>query len=266
MSRSVTLSRMEYDFLWEYFQLGSHPPILRIESHGHTVDDRAQLRHESWQSLRAKGLGEPGKASSWLADRLAVLAKPRWEVDGLLRLDPHGPPVLVLAASAGTIAVLAVLAHDRLTLTGVEPADLVRAAVSVLPACPPGGGLPVNLPAEHLDAAAEGAGSDPNRLRDRLVARGIRPDDARRVALVLSASHRAGSFGMSHTPPRGKRGRANHVVTFVDAHDGGRLRRYLFTRKPDKGGWWVVLTGADNTKLINEIGRLRRQLINPQPR
>jgi hypothetical protein len=259
------LSWLEYDFLWEHFQLGSRPTLLDMNSHGHTFGERAQLRHEAWASLRAKGLGEPGHFDGWLADRLTVLARPRWAVDGRLHIDPNGPRVSVLAASAGRVAVRAVFTADRLTLTGVEPADLARAAVAVLPPCRSAHGPSIRLPADQLDSVAAGSRDDRYRLQDRLVAGGVRRDDARQIALALSTVRRVGSFGLSHTPPRGKRRRADHVITFLDAHDGQRIGRYLFTRKPSNGGQWVTLVGTDSARLTIEISQLRHQLTDPSP-
>lgn len=120
--------------------------------------------------------------------------------------------------------------------------------------------MPISLPAEQLDRAVEHAGSNPYVLRDRLVARGVNRDDARRLALVLSTRRRVGTFGMTHMPARGKRLRAKHAVTFFDAQDGQHVGRYLFTRKPEANGWRIVLAGTDTARLVSEISQLRHQL------
>jgi hypothetical protein len=256
MSRSITLSTLEYDILWEHLGFGTRPPVLEITGHGRTADERAELRLAGWDSLHAKGFGMPGELDPLLVRYLSILACPVWAIDARLRLRGHRARVTGLAGAVGDRAVLARLDPAGLTLTGVRATELASAAVSLLPACRPGVGPLVTLPADTLDTAMARAGRAATELRGELILCGLDANAAHRVATVLRSSVRTGQFGMSHTRRPGPIRRAEQVVTFYDTRDG----RYLFLRKPSGGRQWVTLVGAGVPKIVRALDELRVEL------
>lgn len=252
MTGRFTLSWPEYDFLWEHLELGRRPPVLDINSHGRTFDERAELRAAAWQSLAGKGFGQPDSVDPDLATCLRVLARPEWEVDGRLHLSQDGPRTSVLVAAAKKNAAVGVLDVEHLTVWRIAAAGLARAAVARLPAHPPGTGVSVTLPAATLDACAARAGSDADAFRRALVAAGLGKDEARKVVEVTGQVIRFGHLGAAHTPRHGDRLRAGHVVSFYDNPVG----RYLFSRRPSGGSLWVTLAPGSPDAITRQVEEL----------
>jgi hypothetical protein len=244
----LTLSWLEYDFLWEHLELGRRPPVLDINSHGRTFDERAELRASAWKSLAHKGFGESGDIHPDLERCLRVLARPEWEVDGRLHLSADGPRTSVLIGSNGAKAAVGVLDADHLTVWPTSATGLARALVAQLPAHPPGTGVSITLPAETLDACAARAGSDPDALGRALVSAGLGKDEARKVVEVTGRVVRFGHLGAAYTPRHGDRVRADHVVSFYD----NPLGRYLFTRRAQ----WVTLAPGSAPTVTRQVEEL----------
>jgi hypothetical protein len=247
-----TLSWLEYDFLWEHLELGRRPPILDINSHGRTFDERAELRTAAWKSLAGKGFGEPGNFHPDLESCLVTLARPEWEVDGRLHLSADGPRTSVLIGSNGTRAAVGVLDADHLTVWRTSATGLARDMVAQLPAHPPGTGVSISLPAETLDRCAARAGRDPDALLRALVSAGLGKDEARKIVEVTGQVVRFGHLGAAHTPRHGDRVRADHVVSFYD----NPLGRYLFTRRPSSGALWVTLAPGGSPAITRQVEEL----------
>ena len=248
MSGRFALTWPEYDFLWEHLELGQRPPILNIDSHGHTFDERDELRAAAWRSLAAKGFGGPGDPHPDLETCLRLLARPEREVDGRLHLSADAPRTsLLLGANRGKAAV-GVLDGAHLTVWRTSATGLARAAVAQLPPHPSGTGVSITLPAETLDACAARAGSDPGALQRALVSSGLGKDEARKLVDVLGQVVRFGHLGAAHTPRHGARQRANHVVSFYD----NPLGRYLFTRRAS----WVTLAPGSPPAITRQVEEL----------
>jgi len=247
-----TLSWLEYDFLWEHLELRRRPPILDIDAHGHTVDERAELRAAAWRSIAGKGFGEPGNVHPDLESCLGVLARPEWEIDARLHLSQDGPRTSALIGSTNSRAAVGVLDTEHLTVWRTSATGLARVAVALLPAHPPGTGVSITLPAETLDACAARAGSDPDALRRALVSAGLGKDEARKLVEVTGQVVRFGHLGAAHTPRHGNRVRADHVVSFYD----NPLGRYLFSRRPSGGTLWVTLTPGGPSAITRQVEEL----------
>lgn len=256
LSGRFTLSWAEYDFLWEHLELGRRPPVLEINSHGRTFDERAELRAAAWKSLAGKGIGEPGDVDPELVRCLDVLARPEWEVDGRLHLAADGPRTSVLVAARGAKAAVGVLDVDHFAVWSASPAGLARVAVAQLPDHPGGDGVSITLPAEMLDRCAARAGSDADALRRALVSAGLGKDEARKIVAVLGHVVRFGHIGAAHTARHGDRVRAGYVVSFYDNPSG----RYLFTRRPSGGTLWVTLAPGTTDAIARQVDELLRGL------
>jgi hypothetical protein len=262
MTKTMTrfaLSRQEYDFLWEHLGLDRRPPILDINSHGHTLDERAELRAEAWASLADKGFGKPGGFHSDLENSLRALARPEWELDARLHLSADGPRTSVLIGRSGSTAAAGMLDTEHLTVWPVSPTGLVRALIGMLPPHPPGTGVSITLPADTLDACAARAGADADAFRRALASEGLASDEARKIADVAGRVIRFGHIGAAHTPRHGKRVRADHVVSFYDDPSN----RYLFSRRPTGGRPWVTLAPGTPNAITQQVTELLGTLGGP---
>ncbi|HEX6356320.1 ESX secretion-associated protein EspG [Actinophytocola sp.] len=252
MTGRFRLSWLEYDFLWEQLALGRRPPILDVNSHGHTFDERAELRAAAWKSLADKGIGEPGDFHPDLVTSLRVLARPEWEVDGRLHLSADGPRTSVLIGTAGAKGAVGVLDAEHFTVWRTSATGLARTIVAQLPDHPPGTGTSISVPAATLDASAARAVTNPDALRRALVSAGLGKDEARKIVEVTGHVVRFGHLGAAHTPRHGERVRADHVVSFYDNPTG----RYLFTRRPSGGALWVTLSPGSTAAITRQVEEL----------
>lgn len=254
---SFTLSRLEFDVVWEHLRLGPFPTVYRMLGHGRTYDERARLVDEAWASLQAKGLGGPMSPDPLLAELLGVLAQPEREVDA--RMGHRGHEVRALAGVASERAALGVLDADSFWFAEITPGGLSRAVVGLLPDHTPGAGHSVTLSSASFQAACEASGGTVTGLRAALVERGMRPDDADQLADALDGPFGGGQFGAALRDRWGKRHRAGHVVGFVDTASG----RYLMESKPSLGGaeQWTTIAPADLPRLTARIDRLLTDLI-----
>lgn len=251
MGQSITLSVLEYDILWEHLQLGSFPPILDINSHGATLDERAELAARAWESLADKDLGWPNRLDGRIAFRLRLLARPEWELDARLHSD-NGPGTRALIAANTSTAVVAMLDAERLILR-TTPADLITTeAIALLPAHPAGTGPSITLPAATLDAAATRAADTAESFADALMSAGLGRPESRVIATLASTAIRHAHFGAARTRRFEKRRRANHVVSVYDTPEG----RYLFTRKPSNGQSWVTLLPGTGPAIARQLEEL----------
>jgi hypothetical protein len=245
----ITLSALEFDVLWEHLRLETMPLVLKVPSPGKTHSERAELEQRAWADLDRRGLGRPVSLDPALEDLLHLLNRPQQEVDGRLWL---GHRVRVLAAAKGQSGVLAVLAHDQLTLRPASAEGLPREALSVLPPLPAGPGHSVTLPSADLDAAAS-ASSTPDDLQNALVSRGIRQEDARTLADMFRDAGNRGQFGFATRDKWGKRVRQDHVVSFFDNPHG----RYLQLRRATPGQQpWSTVSPVDARRLLYHLESL----------
>ncbi|MCC8248707.1 ESX secretion-associated protein EspG [Saccharothrix luteola] len=245
----VTISALEFDVLWEHLRLETMPLVLKVPSPGKTHAERAELEQRAWADLDRRGLGRPVSLDPVLEDLLHLLNRPQQEVDGRLWL---GHSVRVLAAAKGQSGVLAVLAHDQLTLRPASAEGLPREALSVLPPLAAGPGHSVTLPSADLDAAAAHANT-PDDLYQALLGRGIRQEDARTLADMFRDVGNRGQFGGASRDKWGKRVRHEHVVSFFDNPHG----RYVQLRRATPGQQpWSTVSPVDTRRLIHHLESL----------
>lgn len=245
MEGRVTLSLLEFDILWEHLRLGQFPAILEIDSHGATLDERAELATKAWTSLAGKGLGRPDAPDERLVDWLHRLATPAWELDARLHLSA-GTRTSALFAWRDRWATAATLDATGLTLWATRTDRVAHEAVLLLPPHPPGAGSSITLPAATLDKAARSGG-----LLRALISAGLGKAEAHKIAEAWGGIVRFGQFGAAHTPAGAERRRAGHVVSVYDS-----AHRHLFTRKRD----WVTLTPGTNAGAIRQLDEMLADL------
>lgn len=252
MGETIELSALEFDVLWEHFRLGAFPPVLEINQHGATHGERAELTAKAWEALAHRDLARRGRPDSRLGPRLRVLAHPEWEVDARIHRRPGQPRTSALIGTIRRAAVIAVLDAGRLTLR-TAPADrLAHHAVALLPPHRPGTGASITLPADTLDAAGARAVDNPDALARVLQAQGLGRAEARKIAEVAGGVTGFSQLGAARTRPDESRRRAGHVVSVYDTTTG----RYLFTRKPGAGRWWVTLVPGPDTEIVRQLTEL----------
>lgn len=250
MGQIISLSVLEFDIVWEHLQLGPFPPVLEINSHGATLDERAELAAQVWESLADKDLGWPGSVDRRVAFRLRQLARPELELDARLHLSTAGPASRALIAANNSVATVAVLGAEHLTLRTV-PSDVITAeALGLLPEHPPAGGPSITLPATSLDAAIE-AGTRES-FAGALISAGLGAAEARTLAAVAGAVFRFAHFGAARTRRFQRRHRADHAVSVYDTPRG----RYLITRKPSADRHWVTIASGTVTAITRELDEL----------
>ena len=259
MGARTELSVLEFDVLWEHLRLGAPPPVLDLASHGATLDERAVLTGQVWESLAERDLGWPGQVNNRLRVGLRLLAQPEWELDARLQPTTGGPPTRALIAANHTDATVAIRHANRIRLHTAPAERIVREALSLLPPHPPGTGTSITLPAQVLDAAATRAGNSPDALARALLADGLGHAEARRIADVAGNVIRFGHFGAARTRRGEQRHRAGHVVSVYDT----RQRRYLFTRKPSGGTPWVTLLPGNDAAITRQLDELLAELGRP---
>ncbi|MFD0491156.1 ESX secretion-associated protein EspG [Saccharopolyspora spinosporotrichia] len=248
--RLVTLSALEFDVLFEHLGLDTMPLVLKVPSPGRTHTERAELVESAWRSPSRRGLGGPTGIDGELERMLRTLARPRREVDGRLWL---GRSVRVLAAADDEHAVLATKEDDALALRPAAASGLPREAASALPQLGPGPGGSVSVPSADLDAAAEEAGADIERLQVGLRRRGVRPGDAEALTSMVGEVGARGQFGAAARDRWGRRRRGSHVVGFFDTPRG----RYVQVRRESPSGDpWSTVAPVDARRMIGHLEEL----------
>lgn len=249
----LALSRLEFDVVWEHLRLGPFPTVYRMFGHGQTHDERARLVAGAWEALEARGIGGPSTLDPLLVELLGVLAGPEREVDA--RFGHHGRETRALAGATGGRTALGVLAGGTFRFSRLTPGGLSRAIVRLLPEHAAGTGHSVTLSSRSFQEACGASGNTPKGLRAALIQRGLRADDAERLAHALDAPVGSGQFGVALRDRWGRRHRAPYVVAFADTASG----RYLLESKPSAGGGaelWTTVAPTDRPRLTARVDQL----------
>lgn len=251
----IALSRLELDVLWEHLDLGAYPTVYRMIGHGETYEERLVLVDQAWASLAAKGLGERTAVNPVLTEFLTVLARPDRAVDA--RFSHGEQEVRALAGARGESGVLSVVDGDQVTCTEVTPGGLSRAMVGLLPEHPAGRGSSVNLPSAVFSAACAESGNTQQGLRNALIGRGVRGEDAQLLVDALDETVGGGQFGAAIRDRLDRRRRGSYVIGFVDSAAG----RFLLTARKSGGGEsWTTVSPTDPLRLTGQIDRLLGEL------
>jgi hypothetical protein len=248
----VQLSALEFDVLWEHFELDQMPLVLKVPSPGKTDAERARIVHGVWTELTRRGLGTPDEPSFFVERLLRLLNRPDREIDGRLWLDGD---LRLCAAAKGDEAVLATLARGVVTLREADATGLPRFALSVLPQTSAGPGQSITLPSADFEAAAQEARKQ-DELASALQNRGVRASDATTLAEMIGDIVRRGQYGSAARDRWGRRIRAKRVISFFDTAAG----RYLQVRREEEGAEaWTTISPADSRRLWQHLTALHEE-------
>lgn len=223
-SAATVLSLVELDVCWELLGLGETPWQLDLPSPGRTHGERRQIITHTLDGLRQRNLAGRSGPSPTLAVMLNTLANAAHHMDARIRYG-------ALRAGIGAIhtdgaGVVAIRQGDEVGLLTV-PATAVNAVlVDLVGPITPGVGLPVNLPADVLDAARAAApttGSAP-QFADQLARLGIPAAEARSVVRMCTPVDQLGQFGVTVRTPAGQLRRGRRVLGLHHTPSGHYLQ------------------------------------------
>jgi len=241
-SAGVQLDTGQYLALWRHLALGEHPLLLSVLDHGRTYAERDALDASARSRLAAQGLLEDPA----LADMLCVLAAPAREVDVRVLVE-GAPPLDIVAATRGTLGVVAWLTDRGLRLDPVDPDDPAGALLAHLPDRPAASGVPMSLPADALLGDGVTLGERARRLRRA----GVSSHHVDRLRAMWAApSERVATFGVAVRDTGGVRRRGPRVVTVLDTASG------RVAMGPDATGTRVVVRPTDRGRLRAELAGL----------
>jgi hypothetical protein len=248
-NRSIVLSALELDMLWEVERLPDRHPALDVASPGITRNERALLVEQAWESLSRRGLARGRKASGELVDMLNLFAHPKVSIDVWVWTDRE---IRGLAVSIGSQALLGVVDGDEVWLIPARDSALPEAAVSVAGELAPGIGQSVSVPYEVLRDADADAHGDVKALVLALEDRKVPLWQAQELAGMLVGTVARGQLGVQKSTRDGQR-RAGRVVAFHDTDAG----RYLFQVERNADGQeWATIAPADNALLAQRVWEL----------
>ncbi|MFI6095729.1 ESX secretion-associated protein EspG [Lentzea sp. NPDC051213] len=240
------LSPREFDVLWHELRLGRMPYPLDLPTEGATESERTALVQETLAGLRGRGLANDQRLHHFLR----VLDDHEVSVDAVAGLDRT---VRALAASDGTLAVLAIIDDDRIGLVGIRPTGLAREIVEVLPEGEPGPGTALSVRLQSLQEAValqdseEEESDDPwgsadDELDDKqaLQRAGLSTQDAAQIGELTANRVAGGQFGVTQG-----RQRSGVVINWFDTDRG----RYLMVNSDG----WLSLSPTDNDRIATRI-------------
>lgn len=252
---ATSLSHVEFDLLWEHLGFTERPYPLDVASFGHTMEERAELRARVRQSLRDRGLHDGAEVAPVLEERLAVLGRHTFSVDGQLSVGAH---LKVLAATDGRRSVLAAQNDHEVRLANVRDPRLVSAVIALLPDEKPGPGGVARLPKDVFDRAIdEFANGGYAALERALTSGGVSGRDLRAViTLIESARHGGGQLAANSVDQLGRRTRTP-VVNWFDTDAG----RYLVHGDVGRDRVeWLTVAPADTARVERRLADLATAL------
>lgn len=244
----MSLTAVEFDFLWELAAAGEVPYPLERRSHGATMDERASLRHKTLGELAQRGvIDRSGRVEPRLAGYFEVLAGAEISVDSVHVDEPGGKAVLAVVGALAGRGLLAVQDARGLWLKEVPVDGLASTIVSLLPAGERGRERSVTLPIEQLVA---GAGADFLQRTDGESDNG----DDRKVLARLHAQERlrGGQIGANVLTEVGSRSRSP-VLSWFDTESG----RYLTKSSTGSDGReWITIAPVDAGTMRQRVGEM----------
>ncbi|NLU85052.1 ESX secretion-associated protein EspG [Rhodococcus sp. HNM0569] len=179
----TTLSVDEILFLVDRLKLDMLPVVLDIAPRFETIDERDDEYRALAAALEERGLLDAtGRVAPDLADALAVVARPSWEI--ALRWSVGGAVSRLCLSHGEHSAVVTMRAGESLVVrdAGPDPLGAVQAAVGTVP---PVSFNSVNAPTQQLSEALDNT-ADAASLTAALTAIGVGYDDAATVGKAMA--------------------------------------------------------------------------------
>jgi hypothetical protein len=226
----TSLSHLEFDFIWEHLGVGEMPYPIDVRSFGETMEERAVLREQVRESLRAKGLHDGERLSARLEELLTLAARGPFTVDGQLSVGEY---VRVLASSRGDEGVLVAQTDDEVRVVPVRHGKTFDDAID-----------------EYQRTGYVG-------LERTLTGAGVTGRDLRTViTLVESARHGGGQLAANKVDAMGRRTRTP-VVNWFDTAAGRYLVHVEVTRDRVE---WLTIAPADTPRIEQRLTALITEL------
>ncbi|MGJ7906528.1 ESX secretion-associated protein EspG [Actinopolyspora sp. H202] len=257
---NIELSEQAFHLAWQHFRLGTKPLSLNVLPEGLNESERRDVEQRSWEELRLIGFGDRD-AEDAVSGVFFPLDRYRDSFDLVYRyLSEEGEHRrTALAANGPASSALAVREGGVVRLRQLRTDDAPhRAVVGVLPELNPGPGKAVSVPSDQLDAAAADAGDSDRAMREALLRRGVRRDDA--SALVeMAGGERVGyaQFGAARMDQRGHRSRAPMVTNCFATTKGW----YLMEETIRSGRAWTTFAPIDRNRLAERVRDLARSIV-----
>jgi hypothetical protein len=252
VGQQFTLSMAALDLAWAELGLGPHVFPFQVPSVGQTVEERQRIARIVFADLTARGLTEGQRLVPLVVDTLTVLAHSTLAVAVVANLD-NDRHLFARVASDGRSALRAVLNGQVFTFTRISPANLLPAALELLPPAPAGVGHSVTITErdstvrsdEDTGWAGSGGGSG-FEAAQRQAAR----------AMFERPKSRAGYFVAFGRDRDGKPRHATGLGWF-DNDTGRFLTRQQRARD---GRQWSSMAPADHTRLAQQLAELVGEL------
>ncbi|GAB3588541.1 ESX secretion-associated protein EspG [Amycolatopsis endophytica] len=258
MNRAEFFTPLTFDFLWEAAGIGELPYPLQVRSHGATMDERATLRQRAHDELRARGVRDHyGRLEPQVEDWFRVLSQPSSSVDAVHIPDFRVPPVSILAATDGTLGVVAIQDADGIWIRPTFAEGLASTVVDLLPPGTRGTEASITLPVDEAlrippTRAAVPVGADDPKPRRRSLSEA--PSDPREAYARLSGQPRLRGGQLAANSRSEVVGRRRSpVLGWFDTASG----RYLSLSRPGADGReWVTVSSADAKTLRTRLSEM----------
>lgn len=257
---NIELSEQAFHLAWQHFRLGTKPLLLNVLPEGITERQRRDAEQRAEQELRRLGFGDRD-AEDDISGVFFPLNHYRNSFDLVYRyLTEQGEHRRTALAAVGPGSAALVVREDGVVRMRQLRSDDVphRAVVGVLSGLSPGPGKAVSVPSEQLDAAAGEAGDSDRAMREALLRRGVRRDDA--SALVdMAGGERVGyaQFGAAQMDQRGNRFRSGTVSNCFATAKGW----YLMEETRRSGQAWTTFAPIDHNRMTERVRELTRTIV-----
>jgi EspG family len=241
-------SATEIEVCWKQLQLNELPVVIDVSTLGRTDTERRQLVARTLERLRERRLVGTHGLDPDLTNLLVTLTRHHWAIEAWLLLDR---PVRALAACRGKLGALATLDANRVQLTPCSPHSLFDELIR-LAGLTAGPGRSVTVRAENLDAAAQVAGQDMQRLAEELAHHGERYDDAQALARMCARHDRLGQFGALVRDRLGRQRSGRRVIGLHATPNGW----YSQLRRTGHGGTFVTVTPVSHDVVTTQLREL----------
>lgn len=249
MGASMNMSAVAFDVAWSAAALGDLPTPLSVPAWGPTMAQRRQLEEQAWNELHRCGLAHGRELSQSTQQALRVLGDASVELYGYFGPEEQ-PPMSVMAAARGDVAVLACVHQNRYDITQIWPSALAESVAATLPMLGQGPGQALNA----SERAARGPTQDSGSILQPVGAGSANAAAGERIRRVLSQPRLGvGQFHCARRDRHGKRTRDPVMLAVLDTTNGRYVleRRGLSSPEP-----WLIVSPADLTVLTRALHTL----------